>query len=31
LKKGYRANIVALNEARQVVESWVDGKDTSED
>ena len=30
LKKGYRANIVALNEARQVVESWVDGKDTSE-
>jgi N-acetylglucosamine-6-phosphate deacetylase len=29
LKKGYRANIVALNEARQVVESWVDGNDTS--
>jgi N-acetylglucosamine-6-phosphate deacetylase len=30
LTKGYRANIVALNEARQVVESWVDGSDTSE-
>ena len=28
LKKGFRANIVALNDARRVVESWVDGIDT---